>query len=231
MFARTTARYRGSGRFAHGYVRAKLRRDPVHAALLRLAMVEPFGSILELGCGRGQLAVALLEAEGAEAVLGLDRNARFLRQAAQAAAELPFRTERHDLAHPGALPEADTVVIVDLLYQLETAAQVRLLAGATRAARIRIVIRTADPDRGLRSRLTRTLELLSRRAWPHAGAHVNATPIAELAAVLSDAGFVPEIVPCWQGTPFANVLMVGHRRASTAACCCSAAISAPPSLS
>lgn len=211
VFARTTARYRSCGRFAHGYVGAKLRRDPVHAALLRLAAAEPFGSVLDLGCGRGQLDIALLEAGHVAAVVGLDSNPRFLQQAARAAGGLALRTEPRNLAGPQALPAADTVVIVDLLYQLETVAQMRLVEAAARAARTRLVIRTADPDRGLRSRLTRGLELLGRRVWPHSGPRVNATSIAALAATMSRAGFTTETTPCWQGTPFANVLLIGRR--------------------
>ncbi|HEX4262172.1 MAG TPA: tryptophan 7-halogenase [Acetobacteraceae bacterium] len=213
VLARTTQRYRGCGRFAHGYVRAKLRRDPVHAAVLRLAADEPFGSVLDLGCGRGQLGIALLEAGYADAVLGVDRNPGFVRQVARAAAGLPFSARACDLAHPPDLPEADTVLLVDLLYQLETAAQLRLLAAAARSARARVVIRTADPGRGLRSRVARWLELLGRRVWPHSGAHVNALPIPELTSALAGAGFVAEAAPCWQGTPFPNLLLIGRRRA------------------
>jgi SAM-dependent methyltransferase len=211
-FARTVARYRGCGRFAHGYVRIKLRRDPVHAALFGLAMREPFGSVLDLGCGRSQLGITLLEAGLAATVLAVDRNARHLRQAARAAVGLALRTELRDLARPQVLPTAATVVIVDLLYQLDTPAQMRLLEAAARAAEARVLIRTADPDLGLQSQLTRWVELLGRRVWPHSGACVNAQPLASLAAVLGDAGFATEAAPCRQGMPFANVLLIGRRR-------------------
>jgi SAM-dependent methyltransferase len=211
VFARTAARYRGCGRFAHGYVRVKLRRDPIHAALLGLAMREPFGSVLDLGCGRGQLGITLLEAGLAASVLALDRNARHLQQAACAAVGLALRTEMRDLARLHVLPAVATVIIVDLLYQLDTLAQERLLEAAARAAKSRILIRTADPDLGLRSRLTRGVELLARRVSPHSGEYVNAQPIASLAAALANAGFATEAAPCWQGTPFANVLLIGRR--------------------
>jgi hypothetical protein len=102
------------------------------------------------------------------------------------------------------------VLLVDVCYQLDTAAQMRLLRAAARAARSRILIRTADPARGLRSRGTRGLELLGRRFWPHSGAQVNARPLPDIAAVLQDAGFTTTQTPCWRGTPFANVLLIGR---------------------
>ena len=213
-FRRTAARYRPIGRFAHGYVASKLRRDPVHRVLIALAAQENFLAVLDIGCGRGQLGIALLEAGGAASVLGLDRNSAHLRQAERAAQGLAFRAGWQDLARSAALPAADTVIIVDVLYQLDTAAQVALLEAAARAARSRLLIRTADPARGWRSAVTRGLELVGRRVWPHSGARVNALPIATIAARLGELGFSVAAEPCWQGTPFANLLLVCRRSAS-----------------
>jgi hypothetical protein len=72
-------------------------------------------------------------------------------------------------------------------------------------------VRTADPSHGLRSAITRGLEVLFRRVWPHAGARVNALPVVQLAARLQEAGFAVTAAPCWRGTPFANVLLVARR--------------------
>jgi SAM-dependent methyltransferase len=185
----------------------------VHAALLDLAAEDGFGDVLDLGCGRGQLGIALLEAGAARAVIGIDWNAAHLGDAARAAAGLAFRAERRDLGNPGALPRADTVLIIDMLYQLHTAAQHALLEAAATAARRRILIRTADPARGWRSTLTRTLERIARPFWPHSGAHVNARAPAAIAAMLQARGFRVSVAPCWAGTPFANVLLRAERSA------------------
>ena len=211
LFAAVAARYAGSGRAARQYVAAKLRRDPVHRAMLALAAETPFGAVLDLGCGRGQLGLALLVAGGARSVRGLDRGADRLAEAARAGAGLAFDAECRDLSRAGALPEADTVLIVDVLYQLETAAQTALLQAAARAARALVLVRTLDPDRGWRSALTLGLERALRRISPHSGAHVNPRPVAELAGVLHAEGFAVESVPCWDGTPFANVLLTARR--------------------
>jgi SAM-dependent methyltransferase len=204
-------RYRACGRFAHGYVAGKFRYDPVYEMLLSLAARESFGTVLDIGCGRGQLGIALLDAGGATAVLGIDWNRSHLRQAQQAAANLPFRAEPRDLSQNLDFPRADTVLLIDVCYQLGTCAQTRLLKAAASAARSRILIRTADPDQGVRSAMTRGLEVLGRRFWPHSGARVNARPLEEMAAVLTDSGFTTTRTPCWKGTPFANVLIVGRR--------------------
>jgi SAM-dependent methyltransferase len=213
VLRRTAQRYRGCGRFAHGYVAGKLRHDPVYPMLLSLATQEPFGTVLDIGCGRGQLGILLLYAGVATAAHGFDWNGRHLHQARQAAGDLPFHAEARDLSQSADFPPADTAVLIDVCYQLDTGAQMRLLDAVTRATRSRILIRTSDPARGLRSAVTRGLELLGRRFWPHSGARVNARPLEEIEAMLRNAGFTTTRMPCWQGTPFANVLIDGRRAA------------------
>jgi SAM-dependent methyltransferase len=208
---RVARRYRDCGRFARGYVAGKLRRDPVHRAVLSLAANEAFGDVVDIGCGRGQLAVALLETRLARSVVGLDRNARHLEQARRAACGLAFSAIVQDLAGSQELPEAATVLLIDVLYQIDSRPQLALLRAAARAASQRIVIRTLDPDRGVRSALTLWLEGLMRPLSPHAGDHVDVLPPARLAQTLVDAGFVVSSAPCWEGTPFASILIIGRR--------------------
>ena len=86
MFARVARRYRCCGRGAYGYVKGKLKYDPVHRYVLGLAEQEPFGNVLDLGSGRGQLGIALLEAidsDDPSALVGLPliRTCRMLRAA------------------------------------------------------------------------------------------------------------------------------------------------------
>jgi SAM-dependent methyltransferase len=212
-FKRVAQRYRGCGRFARGYVAAKLRRDPVHHDVLALAAREAFGDVVDIGCGRGQLAVALLEVGLARSVLGLDCHAGHLKQVRHAARDLAFRGTLQDLVQLQVVPEAATVMLIDVLYQLEPHVQMALLQSAARAARQRILIRTLDPDQGLRSALTLRMERLLRLVSPHSGKHVEVFPVTRLTDVLNDAGFAVSVAPCWEGTPFANVLIIGRRTA------------------
>lgn len=213
LFRRTAWRYRDCGRFARGYVAAKLHRDPVNRAILALAMKEAFGDVVDVGCGRGQLGVVLLEAGLARSVVSLDCHVGHVQQARRAAAGLAFSASVRDLAACQQVPAAMTVLLVDVLYQLEPRVQLALLQAAVRASRQRIIIRTLDPGLGLRSSLTFWMEKLMRWVSPHSGRHVAARPVSCIVQTLNQGGFISSVIPCWQGTPFANVLIIGRRMA------------------
>ena len=213
LTARVATRYRDGGRFATHYVAGKLRRDPLTAALLELGGTDGFGDVVDVGCGRGQFAGLLLEAGLARSVVGLELRPVLLAQARRALRGLPFAGILRDLTVDATLPPADTVLLLDVLYQLPTEVQRRLLAAAAGSARRLVLVRTADPDRGARAWLSRVLERAARRVWPHSGATVNARPVGSIVQQLSDAGFAVRVTPCWAGTPFANVLLVANGRA------------------
>ncbi len=211
MFARVARRYRGCGRGIYGYVASKLTFDPVHRDVLALADEEHFGNVLDLGSGRGQLGVALLEAGLASSVVGMDRRIRHLAQACHAAGGLPYYAVAQDLSLPLAVVSATTVLLIDVLYQLADDAQHATLLAACRAAQDRILIRTLDPDRGVRSRLSVGVERMMHPVSPHSGALVNPWKLPRLLALLTERGFATSITPCWGRTPFANVLIIGRR--------------------
>lgn len=207
----TAERYRACGRVTHGYVRSKLRRDPAYRDVLSLAAREHFGAVMDVGCGRGQLGIALLEAGLADSVIGMDYHAGHLAEAERAAAGLVFATKLQDLACGVGSLAADTILAVDVLYQLDDASQQRLLHAAAHAARRRIVLRLLDPERGLRSAFTLGLERLWRGFSPHAGRCVNPWPLARLVSIVEPAGYDITVTPCWRGTPFATVLVIARR--------------------
>jgi len=207
----TAERYRACGHLTHGYVRSKLRRDPAHRDVLSLAAREHFGDVVDVGCGRGQLGVALLQAGLADSVIGVDHHAGHLAEAERAAAGLAFAARLQDLARGVGSLVADTILAVDVLYQLDDASQQRLLQAAAQAARRRIVLRLLDPERGMRSALTVGLERLWRGFSPHAGRVVNPWPLARLAAIVERVGYDITVTPCWRGTPFATVLVIARR--------------------
>jgi SAM-dependent methyltransferase len=207
------ARYAGTSaaaRFARGYVAGKLRHDPATATILALATTRRgFGRVLDLGCGRGQLGLALLASGGAEAVTGLDLDAAKIAEAQAAATGLPAaRFAVADLAS-AELPACDTVLLVDVLYQLPEPAQRDLLARAA-AARRRVVIRAFDPGLGWRSRVGMGMERLGRAIRGDAAALRPLAPAA-LAALLEERGFAASVAPCWGRTPLPNVLLLAER--------------------
>ena len=129
----------------------------------------------------------------------------------QASTGLQLRTHRADLAgwRPG--EAADTVLLVDVLYQLATGPQTALLDRAAAGARQTVIIRASDPASGWRSTLSAGLERIGRAWWPTFGARYNALPPAQLAKALAGCGFEVTTVPCAKGTPLAGVLLVGRR--------------------
>lgn len=177
-----------------------------------MAAREPFGDVVDLGCGRGQLGVALLAAGLAQSVLGVDRAGPALADACRAGAGLPFAVRHGDFAAGAGVPACDTVLLVDVLYQLGAGPALRLLRAAAAAARERVVVRTLDPGQGWRSRLATALERAGQGWWPHAGRRVEPLAVPALLAALRDAGFAASVAPCWRGTPFANVLIAARRR-------------------
>lgn len=212
---RTSRRYARSGWFTRYYVPAKLQLDPVHRDVLAMAPANAnaaaFGHVLDLGCGSGQLGIALLEAGLAQSVLAIDSRATAVRDAARAGAGIAFTAERRDLAQPFNLPRCDTVLLIDVLYQLASEHQTRLLSRVTEAAPRLILIRTPDPLRGTRSRLIHAGEILFRRVWPHCGATVNIPAPDALRIRLTRCGYDVTIRPCSRGTPFANLLLTANR--------------------
>lgn len=206
----TADRYAASGRYTRHFIAGKLRRDPASAAIFARA-APGLGHVLDLGCGHGQLGLALLLAGRATAVTGLDRAGPKIDDAARAAAGLPARFEAADIA-TAALPGCDTVLLVDVLYQMPPALQLDLLARVAACARRDVLIRTFDPDAGWRSRIGFAMEVVGR-ALRRKGAQtaIAPLPLPALAAPLAAAGFSVTIQPCWSGTPLPNVLLIAER--------------------
>ncbi|HEY8609853.1 MAG TPA: class I SAM-dependent methyltransferase [Roseomonas sp.] len=210
LFTAVAARYAGASRFTRGYVGSKLRRDPSTAAILALARrAGGLGHVADLGCGRGQLALALLLSDAASRVTGLDYEAEKVVEARAAAAGLPADFAQADLT-VAEVPPCDTALMVDVLYQLPEAAQAPLLDRIAAAARRRVVLRLFDPDRGWRSSFGMAMERAGR-AIRRDGAAVRPMPLGAVSSRLEVAGFRCMVAPCWAGTPLPNVLLVGER--------------------
>lgn len=210
--AEVAARYRGASRATRGFIRGKLDGDPVVPALLALGVARNLGAVLDLGCGRGQLAIALLLAGAARDVTGLDIDATKITVAQAATAGLPARFVVADLAD-APIPPCDTLLMIDVLTQLPLAGQDALLARIAAAGPARIAIRTPDPDRGWRSRIGVLAEHARRLLGADRGlaSSVALRPIAVVTAPLEAAGYRVTVTPCWAGTPLPNVLLVAER--------------------
>lgn len=213
---RVVARYAGASHFDRGFVRGKLRGDPAVEAILALATRHPFGHVADLGCGRGQFGLLLLEEGLAERVCGFDLDERKIALANAAARQSPPRAEaRFSVADlvTARVDDCDTVLLIDVLLLMPDQAQDALLTHIAQVARRRVVIRAFDPDRGWRSRIGTIAERLRCLLGADRAGNgiVRPRPIETLTAPLRAAGYAVSVQPCWGSTPLPNVLIVAER--------------------
>ena len=203
------------------YVRIKLIGDPVTRLVADVAGEADgaLGELLDIGTGRGQMALMLLELGRATGAHGFDWDEHKIAEAKQAAAAssgaqaaLPASFEVADAATAPLRP-ADTVLLIDVLHYLTIAEQDALLGRAAEAVRPggRLLVREADTERGWRSWVTLLEELLFTAVRFNRGARVRFRPAREIVAALEARGLACEVRPAWGRTPFSNVLIVAAR--------------------
>ncbi len=203
------------------YVRTKLLGDPVAQLVASVEGDAPgvLGEVVDVGTGRGQLPILLLELGRATRAHGVDWDLAKIEAARRAAdlcldgsAPLPATFEAGD-ARAADLPPADTVMLIDVLHYFTIEEQDAILARAAAAVRPggRIVVREADTERGWRSAATLLEERVFTAARYNRGERVRMRPAREIAARLGEAGLACEVRPAWGRTPFSNVLIVGRR--------------------
>jgi SAM-dependent methyltransferase len=195
----------------HYYVRAKLRIDPVSRALHELGAREPFGSVTDVACGRGQAALLLVAAGFATRVSGLDWDKEKVTHATQAASGLPHARFVQGDVRASPLEASDTVLLIDILHYLTRDEQDDLLVRAARAARGRVIVRDVDPDRGASSALTHGWEWVTTTFGYNRGARVSPRSFAEITAVLEAEGLFVTRQPC-SAKAMSNELLVARTR-------------------
>jgi uncharacterized protein (DUF2062 family) len=201
----TRRRYAGAPPADRYYVAGKLSFDPVFE--LVAALPGNFGRVLDLGCGRGQLSVLLQELRRTESVVGVDTDGRKLAVARAAAPEITFETA--DVAsYP--LPDADTILLIDVLHYLPRAEQDRLLVAAAAALspRGRLLVRELDGMPGARGVATRFVEWWARLLRVNRGRATHYRPASEICEVLERAGLGCSVQGASERTPFGNVLLI-----------------------
>ena len=208
--ARVAAHY--ESRFLQGYIRSKVRTDPVYGAALD-ALRGTDHPLLDVGCGVGVLTLFLREHGLQLPVAGIDFDGRKVAAAEKAcagAAGASFRTG--DAREP--MPAGHSVVMLDLLHYFTAADQERILANAARAVPPGgvVIIRDAIDDGSWRYRMTYLQESFSRAiAWLRAE-RIHFPTRERIVGAFT--GFEATIVPLWGRTPFNNYLFVFRRPGS-----------------
>ena len=201
---------RYQSRPAHYYVRSKLKMDPVTRALHELGEKEPFGTVVDVACGRGQVALLLRTLCLATSVTGFDWDASKVASANLAATGLEAVHFHAADVREAVLPQADTVLLIDILHYLTREEQDALLVRSARAARGRVIVRDVDPDQGATSLLTHGWEWVTTTLGYNRGARVSPRSFAEITAVLEAEGLTVSRELC-SARGMSNVLLVARR--------------------
>lgn len=221
-----SAPYRSAGRFAWHFARGKLRMDPVFRHLLEEGLLPPGARVLDIGCGQGLLASLLRATDtlhgrggwppawrGAPSgtrVTGIELMQRDVDRARAALGDTA-QFVCGDMRHT-AFPAVDAAVILDVLHYITVAEQDAVLArvrdALAPAGVLLLRIGDAQARRGFLASqwVDRVVTFVRGHRVPPQFGRTLAQWIAQLEAL----GFDVQSRPMSQGTPFANVLVVGR---------------------
>jgi SAM-dependent methyltransferase len=226
------ALYRDAGRYPYYFACGKLGYDPVFPALLSRGLIPDGARVLDLGCGQGCLEALLIAARRQfdagnwpagwpappreprlHGIELQDRVASWGRSAFAGRATIVTGDIKD-----ATLPDADVVVILDVLHYLDRQAQDRVLARVARALRGDglLLLRVGDSSAGLPFLVTRLADKVSTLLRGQGAPALHNRPALEWKALLEAAGFQVVSDPMSGGTPFANVLLTARLSPSTA---------------
>jgi len=222
------APYRSVGRFAYGFARGKIARDPAYRVILEHGLLQGRRRLLDLGCGLGLLAAVLLAAERCSreggwpqswpaaprglSIRGIELRPRTVERARRA---LGGATEiiQGDIRDAD-FGSADAVVMLDVLHYIEPGAHRVLLrrVHATLTPSGVLLVRVADAAGGLRFRAglwwDRAAMLVRGRGW----VQLHCRSVAEWRALLLECGFDCQVLAASEGTPFSNAMLCARPR-------------------
>jgi 2-polyprenyl-3-methyl-5-hydroxy-6-metoxy-1,4-benzoquinol methylase len=200
-------------RWLRGYVRSKLRRDAIYPAACELfrGSDEP---VLDIGCGLGLLAFYLRERGCRQPILGLDVDARKIRQGSDIAMaryrDVDLR--RHDVQEPmGAF--SGNIALFDVLHYLSPNQQTALLARLAPcvAPRGLLVIRDCPRDNTPRFWITCVAERFAQAVSWNWNSSIHFPSRESITEAFNENEFKRESRPLWGGSPFNNHLFVFRR--------------------
>ena len=222
------APYRRLGRFAYGFARGKLARDPAYRVILEHGLLQGRRRLLDLGCGLGLLAAVLLAAERCYregdwpqswpaaprglSIRGIELRPRTVERARRAlgAAAQIIQGDIRDAA----FGSADAVVMLDVLHYIEPGAHRALLrrVHATLTPSGVLLLRVADAAGGLRFRAGLWWDRAAMLVRGYGWVQLHCRSVAEWRALLLECGFECQVLAASEGTPFANALLCARPR-------------------
>ena len=229
--------YRDSGRFTWHFARGKLGGDPVFTTILAQGLLNGFAHVLDLGCGQGLLAAWLFAARDAyetpgawpqgwpapphlDRYTGVEINAHEAARAHTAGARLGATRcliVQGDVRHVD-YPEADAIVILDVLHYMDRASQESVLARARSvlAPGGRLLLRVGNAAGGAGFTAGRVVDTMVALARHHRLIRLHCRPVHEWLAVLARAGVSARAVAENRGAAFSNVVLLAQPASKSA---------------
>lgn len=203
-------------RWLQHYTASKLRSDPVFAAAFDIlrGSTEP---LLDVGCGVGLLAFYLRERGYSGPIVGIDTDARKIRQAVNVSRGHYVDVDFIDGDVRTSLPAfTGNVAVLDVIHYLGEAEQMSLLSAlATRVSDAGVlVLRDAPRDGTARFWITRAGEAFAQMISWNLGVPLHFPTRESIQGAFPPAEFASAEQPCWGNTPFNNRLFTFRRRAS-----------------
>jgi SAM-dependent methyltransferase len=209
--ARVAAQF--SERWLRGYVKSKLRRDPIFPAAYELfrGSDEP---IQDIGCGLGLLAFYLRERGCRQPILGLDIDLRKIQRGIGIASRyenIDLRSQ--DIQRPMPAFSGD-IALFDVLHYLPPLEQTSLLSRLARgvAPGGLLVIRDCPRDKSLRFWMTFVAERFAQAVSWNLNTPLHFPSRERIAEAFHQNEFTCESRPLWGRSPFNNHLFIFRRR-------------------
>jgi SAM-dependent methyltransferase len=228
LVAAASEPYRQVGPFAWRFARGKLGFDPVFRHMVSQGLIAPRARVLDIGCGQGLLASLLRScttlaqqgrwpsgwaaAPAAARVTGIELMPRDVQRAKASLGETA-EFVCGDMRHTP-FPEADTVVILDVLHYITVPEQNEVLARVRNALPESglLLLRVGDASARLRFRISQWVDMAVTWGRGHRVPPQFGRSLVEWVAHLESLGFEVRSQPMSQGTPFANVLLIAKVR-------------------
>lgn len=221
-----SAPYRKAGFFAWRFARGKLGMDPVFRHMLRHGLIAPRARVLDIGCGQGLLASLLkashqlsldggwprqwAPAPAGARVTGIEMMPRDVERARASVGDVA-EFVCGDMRHTP-FPDADVVVILDVLHYVTVPEQNEVLARVRRALSPGgvLLLRVGDAASRRGFVISQWVDAMVTWVRGHRVLPQFGRTLAEWTAQLESLGFQVHSQPMSQGTPFANVLLVAR---------------------
>lgn len=207
-----------TARWLRHYVSSKLRSDPVFPAAFEL-LKDSHEPVLDVGCGVGLLSFYLRERGSEALVVGVDTDARKIRQGIAAAKDRYRDVEFIEQDARKQLPTLrGNVALLDVLHYLAPPDQQRLLDDlATRIAPGGLLLlRDAPREQTARFWMTYAGEAFAQTISWNIGAPLHFPTRDSIDVAFNAKEFTREERPAWGGTPFNNRLFLFRRRSAAA---------------